>query len=300
MKFLPVLLCFACFGCATVTPGGGKPPSELETLAAMYREGRAPKGFVPEDHDALRWNDERYSRFYTYIILKKKLLARAGAEVPFVRKLLGQRNDQLCILGCIAAGRARDTSLLDPLVALLTDRNEDVQAHASYALIEIGKRSKKAAGEIFEKLRDLEKRGSYRYCENRRGLYIVRKLNIREAIPDIMSLLKKERRVVPHLPAVNALAEMGVKEAAPTLITLLRDKSQKPTLRFRCAVALAQLAPEKAKLDLIVALEDADAVVAVVRMVAEEVEAEPAKGEEAEPEIIGEKKEDETPGEGEE
>jgi len=40
-------------------------------------------------------------------------------------------------------------------------------------------------------------------------------------------------------------------------------------------------------------LEDADAVVAIVRMVAEEAEAEPAEGEEAEPEIIGEKKEEE-------
>ncbi len=264
LKFLPVLLCFACFGCATVTPAGGKPPSDLETLAAMYREGRAPRGFVSEDHDVLQWGDgtdERYNRFHTYIILKKKLLNDGRRAVPFIRKLLGVRQDQLCILGCIAAGRTGDTSLADPLIALLTDKNEDIQAHASYALIEIGKRSQRAARGIFEKLRALEKRGSYKYCENRRGLYIVRKLNIKEAIPDIMSLLSREHRVVPKLSAVNALAEMRVKEAVPKLITLLRDKAQDPTVRFRCAVALAKLDPAQAKLDLVVAVEDADAVV---------------------------------------
>ena len=102
IKFLPVLLCFACFGCATVTPVGGKPPSDLETLAAMYREGRAPRGFVPEDHDVFQWSnggDGRYNQFHTYIILKKKLLKDGRRAVPFVRKLLGVRNDEQAISG---------------------------------------------------------------------------------------------------------------------------------------------------------------------------------------------------------
>jgi len=80
-------------------------------------------------------------------------------------------------------------------------------------------------------------------------------LNVREAIPDIISALSDDSSSV-RLSAVNALNEMRAKEAVPYIIPLLRNKKENPSVRFRSAVALGNLNATEAVEVLIDALDD--------------------------------------------
>ena len=56
--------------------------------------------------------------------------------------------------------------------------------------------------------------------------------------------------------AVDALGEMGAKEATPQILSRLRSKDEKPSVRFHSAVALGDLGATEAVDDLIAALKD--------------------------------------------
>lgn len=260
-----IYICLICFGCAVTQPCEEPATAidDLRTLALMYIDGQLPAGFFPEDDQIYDWDSPRYNKFRTYDLLKKKLLEKGGAAVPFIKELLGQRNHQLCILGCIAAGRLDDVSLIDPLVLLLTDNNDDVSAHASYALVEIGKKSEELGKAVYKKLPMIGRRTGYSHFNNRRYIYIVRKLGIGEAIPDLTGAFQGSWGST-KAAIVDTLAELGAKEAVPEIIKVVRNPKEDPTVRFRSMLALCELGagndPEVVK-DFIAALGDEKAVI---------------------------------------
>jgi HEAT repeat protein len=199
-----------------------------------------------------------YDRFLVYNEIKKKVLEEGPNVVPFIRELLREREDDLCILGCIAAGKIGDKSFVKHLLILLTDKNLDVSSHAASALIAIGKTHPEVITKVLTKFRRLPKSSaSVEQLEwgKVRCIYILRNLKAKESAGDIIAALSDNSQRV-RLSAVNALTEMGAKEAIPQIVPLLRNREENRSIRFRSAVALGELNAIQAADDLILALKD--------------------------------------------
>jgi HEAT repeat protein len=78
---------------------------------------------------------------------------------------------------------------------------------------------------------------------------------VKEAVTDIMTALSDSSERV-RSSAIDALAEMGAKEAIPQILSLFRNKEEKPSVRFRRAIVLGDLNATEAVDDLIAALKD--------------------------------------------
>lgn len=254
MKWLAFCIFFLpCFsiGCAHSRS------TALYELTAAYRECKPPAQIarLPE---AAYSSDPGRGRYEVFIALKKRVEEEGRNAIPFIKELLSERDDDLCILGCTTAAKIKDKSFVEPLLVLLTDKNLDVSAHASYALVEMGKEHKSVSEAVLTKLR-LQRKDTLGYTPfvwyKIRCIYILRKLNVKEAIPDIITALSDGSQQV-RSAAMDALGELGAKEAIPQILSLLRSKNEKPPVRFRSAIVLGDLDAIEAVDDLIAALKD--------------------------------------------
>ena len=249
--FFLSLACCLCVGCAHTCP------TVLDKLTEAYREGWCPPAIAGSSDQEHRGKPVYY-RYLVYNEIKKRVQEEESNVIPFARELLCERDDELCKLGCIAAGKVKDRSFVGQLLVLLTDRSLDISSHAACALIAIGKEHGEVGKQVLAKLRRLPKKSAgVEQLEwgKVRCIYILRNLKAKESVGDIIAALSDNSQRV-RLSAVNALIDLRAKEAIPHILPLLRNKEENPSVRFRSAVALGELGAAEAVNDLTAALKD--------------------------------------------
>jgi HEAT repeat protein len=222
---------------------GGRTTARTASLKALAEIGPDAALGLPVALEALKSPDLTIRQGALDLLLrldpKHKDLLPAALELL---KNASARQGALAFLGRMGEGAAR---AVPQMVEVLKDPNDYVRRQAADALRQVGPSAKEAVGPLLEQL------GRSDASLHSSAIAALRQIEAdpKETVGKLAEFVRTNRTSFAVSAAVTLLGDYGPKGAgaAPALLELLRDTTAQDYTRTAAGVALAQVAPARAK-----------------------------------------------------